>query len=74
MNNKPIDLGALQDALRSADALVRSAKTRLESAGLKAEQAQRAYEIARGKFAEVSASREDAKRAVLEGARQVANG
>lgn len=74
MSNKPIDLGALQDALRNAEAKVRQAGALNVAAHNKLAAAQGQADKANEKLKEMREIRDAAKRAVLEGARQVANG
>jgi len=74
MTTKSIDLGALQEGLRNAEALIKSRARILEAARARCESAQRAVEKSVSSHREAVEAREQAKRALIEGARQVANG
>lgn len=74
MTTKPINLGALQDALKNADALVKSAQRTLDAARIKYGSAATAWENARDKHKLAVEARNEKKRAVVEGARQVVDG
>jgi hypothetical protein len=72
--SKASDLGALQDAQRKAEALARSASVSLTAAYTKLGRAEDAKNEAKKKFEDAAKALDTAKRAVLEGARAVANG
>jgi hypothetical protein len=74
MADKPIDLGKLQDAVTKAEALARSASISLSSAYTKLGRAEDVKNEAKRKFEEAAKALDAAKRAVVEGARAVANG
>jgi hypothetical protein len=71
--NKGIDLGALQDALRNAELSMKSAYRTVEQAASKYASAQAVLDKARIRLKEADDARDAAKRAVVEGARQVAS-
>lgn len=71
--SKSIDLGGLQNELRNAEAQVTSAKRTLEAATSRVTSALAVEEKARERYKALTAQRDNAKRAVIDGARQVAN-
>lgn len=71
--SEPVDLGALQKAMRAAEAAATSANRTYDSAYTKYESAIRALEFAKKKRADAMTKCDLARTAVIEGARQVAS-
>lgn len=72
--SKPIDLGALQSMQKHAEAMVTTARRILDGAYTKYDNAAQALENAKVRHKDAQEFLAKAKRAVIEGARTVANG